>query len=110
MGSDGSFIDYDSRDSVIVEQLGRQAAIAIDNAQLIARLLAHMGLYSRKDAADLVERINQPAQWERLTLLFADMRGFTQLCQSQHAEQTQRIVNDLTDHVRRPGIDFRWHC
>ncbi len=95
IGSDGKLIDYDSRDSVLIEQLGRQAAIALDNAQLIAKLLAHMGLYSRDDAADLVERINQPAQRERLTLLFADMRGFTQLCQSQEPIRTQKIVNDL---------------
>ncbi len=92
---DGNLADYDSRDYVLIEQLARQAAIAIDNAQLIARLLAHMGLYSRQDAADLVQRINQPAQRERLTLLFADMRGFTQLCQSQEIIQTQKIVNDL---------------
>ncbi len=91
----GRAVDYDSRDCVIVEQLGRQAAVAIDNAQLIARLLAHMGLYSRQDSGDLVERINQPAKRERLTLLFADMRGFTQLCQSQDATRTQKIVNEL---------------
>lgn len=91
----GNFVDYDSRDGVIIEQLGRQAAIAIDNAQLFAKLLAHMGLYSRHEAGDLVERINQPAQRERLTLLFADMRGFTQLCHSQEATRTEKIVNDL---------------
>ena len=87
--------DYSARDHVIIEQLARQAAIAIDNAQLIAKLLAHMGLYSRRDATDLVERVNQVPQRERLTLMFADMRGFTQLCQSQEIIQTQQIVNDL---------------
>lgn len=95
IASDGSFVDYDSRDCIVIEQLGRQAAIAIDNAQLIATLLAHMGLYSRGDASDLAERINQPAKRERLTIVFADMRGFTQLCQSQEATRTQKIVNEL---------------
>lgn len=95
INSAGGLVDYDSRDCVVIEQLGRQAAIAIDNAQLIARLLAHMGLYSRNGPGDLVERINQPAQRERLTLLFADMRGFTQLCQSQETTRTQKIVNEL---------------
>ncbi|SRR5579884_371421 len=87
--------DYNPRDHVIIEQLARQAAIAIDNAQLIAKLLAHMGLYSRQAATDLVQRINQLPQRERLTLMFADMRGFTQLCQSQEIIQTQQIVNEL---------------
>lgn len=86
---------YTPRDHVVIEQLARQAAIAIDNTQLIAKLLAHMGLYSRQHATDLVERVNQAPQRERLTLMFADMRGFTQLCQSQEIIQTQQIVNDL---------------
>jgi class 3 adenylate cyclase len=95
VGSDNQPTEYDARDHVVTEQLARQAAIAIDNAQLIAKLLSHMGLYSRQDATDLVERVNQAPQRERLTLMFADMRGFTQLCQSQEIIQTQQIVNDL---------------
>jgi class 3 adenylate cyclase len=95
VGSDHKLTNYSPKDCVVIEQLARQAAIAIDNAQLIAKLLAHMGLYSRQDATDLVERVNQPAQRERVTLLFADMRGFTQLCQSQEIIQTQKIVDDL---------------
>lgn len=95
VSSEGELMDYDSRDYVVIEQLARQAALAIDNTQLIAKFLAHMGLYSRQDATDLVERINQPARRERVTLLFADMRGFTQLCQSQEIIQTHKIVNDL---------------
>ena len=92
--ADGKLVDYDSRDSLLVELFGRQAAIAIDNAQLVANLLAHMGLYSR-NPEDLAARINKPAEKERLTLLFADMRGFTQLCQSLEATPIQRIVNEL---------------
>jgi adenylate cyclase len=92
--SDGKLVDYDAHDSLLVEQFGRQAAIAIDNAQLVAKLLAHMGLYSR-NSEDLAARINKPAEKERLALLFADMRGFTQLCQSLQAPQIQKIVNEL---------------
>jgi adenylate cyclase len=92
--SDGKLLDYDAHDSLLVELFGRQAAIAIDNAQLVAKLLAHMGLYSR-NSEDLATRINKPAEKERLTLLFADMRGFTQLCQSLEATPIQKIVNEL---------------
>jgi class 3 adenylate cyclase len=95
VGFDNQPTEYGPRDHLVIEQLARQAAIAIDNAQLVAKLLAHMGLYSRQDATDLVERVNQVPQRERLTLMFADMRGFTQLCQSQEIIQTQQIVNDL---------------
>lgn len=92
--SEGNLIGYDAHDSLLIELFGRQAAIAIDNAQLVATLLAHMGLYSR-NPEDLAIRINKPAEKERLTLLFADMRGFTQLCQSLEAAVIQKIVNEL---------------
>jgi class 3 adenylate cyclase len=81
---------------VLLEHLGRQAATAINNALLLGKLSAHMGLYSRQGARDLVERLDQPARREMLTMLFADMRGFTQLCQSQgDPTRTQEIMNDL---------------
>ena len=92
--SDGKLLDYDAHDSLLIELFGRQAAIAIDNAQLVVKLLAHMGLYSR-NSEDLALRINKRAENERLTLLFADMRGFTQLCQSLGANAIQKIVNEL---------------
>jgi adenylate cyclase len=78
--------DYTERDRVILEHLGSQAAVAIKNAELFERLLAHSGLYTRlKTPADLLElmrELHQPAHLEILTVLFVDMRGFTQLCQS----------------------------
>ncbi len=91
----GNLLDYEARDLVLIEYLGHQAAIAISNAQLIAKVVAHMGLYSSEGVEDLTARIDQPAKREQLTVMFADMRGFTQLCQSQDAANTQRIVNDL---------------
>jgi adenylate cyclase len=102
--SDGKLLDYDEHDSLLIEQFGRQAAIAIDNAQLVARLLAHMGLYSR-DSEDLAARINKRAEKERLTLLFADMRGFTQLCQSLEATPIQKIVNELLTMFAEQVLD-----
>jgi class 3 adenylate cyclase len=92
--SHGKLLDYDAHDCLVVQQLARQAAIAIDNAQLKEMLLAHMGLYS-SESSDLAARINQPAVREKLTLLFADMRGFTQVCRSLEATQAQQVVNEL---------------
>jgi class 3 adenylate cyclase len=93
---EGGFADYDERDLTLLSHLGGLAATAITNAMRLANLEAHMGLYCRSGSGDLEERLNQPARRETATLLFADMRGFTQLCQSQaDPESTQRIMNDL---------------
>ena len=88
---------YDDRDAALLQHLGRLAAAAINNAHVMRKLIAQMGLYSRDSAEDLVERLEKPATREHLAMLFADMRGFTQLCQSQAAdpERTQEIMNDL---------------
>ncbi len=78
--------DYTQRDRVILEYFADQASVAIRNARLMESLLAHSGLYgSSSNTDELLERmneLNQPARTETLTILFADMRGFTQLCQS----------------------------
>jgi adenylate cyclase len=88
--------DYSPRDTALLEHFSIQAGAAIRTARLIRELIAHMGLYSREGTQQLVDRLNAPAQRERMTLLFADMRGFTQLCQSQgNPAKTQEIVNDL---------------
>ena len=94
--SDGSAA-YDAHDCALLTHLGRLAATAINNTSLVRKLTAQMGLYSRELAEDLVQRLDQPARREFLTLLFADLRGFTQLCQSQSGEpgRTQDIMNDL---------------
>ena len=108
--ADGTALPYDSHDLALLSHFGRLAASAINNARLLRKLSAHMGLYSYGGAQDLVERLDQPATRETLTLLFADMRGFTQLCQSQaDPARTQEIMNDLltmlADQVlRREGI------
>jgi class 3 adenylate cyclase len=73
------------------------AAAAINHAHVVRNLTAQMGLYSREIADDLLERLDQQATREQLTLLFADLRGFTQLCHIQASEpaRTQDIMNDL---------------
>jgi adenylate cyclase len=88
---------YDDHDALLLLHLGELAATAINHARLVRKLTAQMGLYSRDSADDLVQRLEEPAKRETLTVMFADMRGFTQLCQLQAAdpERTQQIMNDL---------------
>ncbi len=106
--ADGGLLPYDAHDCALLTHFAGLAAAAIANARLLRKLTAHMGLYSRGGSKDLVERLNQPAARENLTLVFADMRGFTQLCQSQaDPARTQEIMNDLltmlADQVLRRG-------
>ena len=78
--------NYSERDRLILEYFADQASVAIRNARLMESLLAHSGLYGQsRDAEQLLKRMDeleQEAHAEMLTVLFADMRGFTQLAQS----------------------------
>jgi class 3 adenylate cyclase len=108
--SSGEFCPYDAHDIALLEHLGRIAAAAINNVRLVRKLTAQTGLYGREGISQCLDVLDQPAHSERLTFLFADMRGFTQLCQSQSdAARTQEIINDflgmLADQVLlRRGI------
>ncbi len=76
--------DYTQRDVVLLERFADQAAVALDNAQLVSDLFAHMGLNAASDGDDPVKTYTEirskPAWHETLSVLFADMRGFTQFC------------------------------
>lgn len=78
--------DYSPRDRVLLEYFADQASVAIRNARLLDNLLAHSGLYgARRSTEQVFERlreVREDARSEILSVLFADMRGFTQLCQS----------------------------
>jgi len=104
----GQVCPYDGHDFAILEHLGRIAAAAINNVRLLQKLAAQAGLYARNGVSQYLEMIDQPARPERVTALFADMRGFTQLCQTQSdATRTQAILNDflgmLADEVLLHG-------
>ena len=110
MDSSGTYCPYDQHDFALLEYLGRIAAAAINSVRLLQRLVAQTGLYTRNGVSQYLEIIDQPARPERLTALFADMRGFTQLCQTQSdATRTQEILNDFlgmlaSQVLRRGGI------
>jgi class 3 adenylate cyclase len=91
---------YTERDRVLLEQFASHAAVAIRNAQLFESLLAHMGLYASREKTqgplELLKELSKPARQEKMSVLFADMRGFTQLCEVQHnPEATQQLLNDF---------------
>ena len=100
--------NYTERDKTLLERFADQAAVALDNAQLVADLFAHMGLYTTQDGEDPVRTYSdirsKPAWHETLSVLFADMRGFTQFCQVVgRPETTQASLNEfltmLSDNV-----------
>jgi len=76
---------YNERDRILLEQFANHAAVAIRNARLFEDLLAHMGLYSSTEfggsTTELLNQLKSPASVEKLTVMFADMRGFRLLCQ-----------------------------
>jgi len=89
---------YTKRDLALLEHFASQAAIAIRNARLFIDLIAHMGFYGSdekdKGPLELIEELGKPAHSEVLTVLFADMRGFTQLSQTLNSpESTQDRLN-----------------
>lgn len=91
---------YSKRDLALLEHFAAQAAVAIRNARLFEDLLAHMGLYASRPKGigpvELLDELSQPARSEDLSVLFADMRGFTQLCHViQRPERTQAILNEF---------------
>jgi adenylate cyclase len=84
--------NYSERDRVLLENFASQASVAIRNASLFKDMVAHMGLYASHDATGLVSQLRRPAHHEKLTVLFADMRGFTQLCQPVNDPQRIQIL------------------
>ncbi len=75
---------YTQRDRILLESFGSQAAAAIRNARLFRDLLSHSGLYSANSPVEMVDRLSRPPELDELSIMFSDMRGFTQLLQSMH--------------------------
>ena len=100
---------YSDRDKLLLEYFADQAAVAIRNARLFEKLLAHMGLWvSRQQQCgplELLRELNQPARSERLSVLFADMRSFAQLCLILNdPEKTRVFLNEFVSMLAREVI------
>ncbi|HKJ02511.1 MAG TPA: TIR domain-containing protein [Longimicrobiales bacterium] len=100
---------YTASDGEVLLQLAGLAAVAIRNAQLVEDLLAHSGFYSRDAKAvglrEWAAEFHRPAMEEVLTVLFADMRGFTQLIQSiSSPASVQKLLNEFVSMLAREII------
>jgi adenylate cyclase len=103
LNKDGGRGTYDATDLELTQRLAVQATIAIRNATLFQRLLASSGLYGQPEAcSDLVAMVTGEgprAMVERAVVLFADMRGFTRLCEIISGNPTN-IQSYLTQFFR----------
>jgi adenylate cyclase len=100
--------NYTEHDRVLLENFASQASVAIRNAGLLTDLVAHMGLYTTQDATALVTQLRKPAHREKLSVMFADMRGFTQLCQAVNdpariQSLLEEFLSMLSDQVIHNG-------
>lgn len=88
---------YTERDQLLLEHFAAQAAIAIRNSKLFGSMVAHMGFYAARDPLEIMDELNRPPRSEPLTLMFADMRGFTRLCQTVRSDQ--QVCDVLSDFM-----------
>ena len=101
---------YDERDIELATRFGIQATIAIHNARLFEQMLATSGLYARAEVrADLIRQMTAQGRAtirERFTVLFADLRGFTQLCSMiSRAERIQALLSDYITMLSSLVVD-----
>lgn len=101
---------YDEEDLELLQNLATQSAIAIQNSRVFERLIASSGLYSAPDSRqDLVSGMaagEVPARRELLSVLFGDMRGFTQLCTIMASpERIQEMLSQFLAMLARVVVD-----
>lgn len=91
---------YTKYEETLLAKFASLAAVAVRNARLFGDMAARIGAYGLPrdsvDAATLRGLLNAPAQEERLSILFADMRGYSRLDQTlRHPEQLQIKLNEF---------------
>lgn len=93
----GSYTKYEV---ALLAKFASLAAVAVRNARLFGDLAARIGAYglprNSVDAATLRALLNAPAISERVSVLFADMRGYSRLEQTlRHPELLQSKLNEF---------------
>lgn len=92
---------YDDRDLELLTRFGSQATVAIRNATLFEQMLASSGLYAspavRQDLIQTMTGAGRTAIREKFSVMFADMRGFSQLCNM--VTVPAKIQGILSDYV-----------
>jgi class 3 adenylate cyclase len=97
--------NYSNRDRILLENFANQSAIAIRNAKHFESLVAHMGLYTTRENKNTIEQIideiNSKAKEVFATIMFADLRGSTQLWQTflKNPDKAQNILMEFLTMV-----------
>ena len=91
---------YTDNDVALLQKFANLAAVAVRNARLVGDLAARIGAYGLpRDAVDAVtlrELLNAPARDERISVLFADMRGYSRLEQTlRNPQLLQSRLNEF---------------
>lgn len=91
---------YTERDRAVLEILSNYAAVAIRNAELFRQLATHLGFGRLADPVEVAAELARPPHIERLTVLSADMRGFTQVCNAMDSpEEIERLLSSFLSAV-----------
>jgi class 3 adenylate cyclase len=90
---------YTDHDLELLLRFGVQATMSIRNAALFEQMLGSSGLYARPEVrADIVDHMGSTEPFaiaERLTVLAADMRSFSEFCaQAQNPAKIQQLLGD----------------
>jgi adenylate cyclase len=98
LNKEGGKAAYNDRDLELLTRFGVQASLAIAKATLFEQMLASSGLYALPEVRkDLIAQLTIPgtgAIREKFTVLIADMRGFTQMCNMiRHPSKIQGMLN-----------------
>ena len=101
---------YTDRDLTLLRHFATQAALALRNAQLVRDVLANMGFFASRlsytGLRELREELRKPAHSEVVSVLMADMRGFTRLCRDvERPEQAYELLNQYAGVLADAVLD-----
>jgi adenylate cyclase len=108
---------FNERDLNVVQSLAHQAAIAIENSMLVRQREhdAHIrAKFSRLLSPNLVDQlvegklaIEKGGTTRRSTVLFSDLRGFTEMSQRSAPEETVHMLNEYFEIMVDIVFDYK---
>lgn len=105
---DNTFVEYDL---TLLGAFANICAISIRNAQYIEDLIAHMGLSPTvggdESISDVISNLSRPARTEELSIMFADMRGFSRM--SVVISDPQECLEKLNEYLAMVTEEVHLH-